>query len=97
MAKRILKYTEWCGGSGFWYCNDVTELAGPGSQWWAPARMLGITPAAYVQFIIDNYKPDRILWNGKFLSYSWTKEHYSLCHSFVLYINKESRKRKFMV
>lgn len=93
----ILRYQEWQTPGGYWHCNDVSDLAGMSGYWWIPARMLRMSPAEYVEWLIKNYKPDNIKWNGKTLIYSWSKEHYNLCHSFVLYINRIARQKGFQV
>lgn len=73
---QLLKYTEWQGDSGNWYCNDVTDLASFRSKWWAPARMMNISPTEYVQWLIDNFHPDNIIYNQEYdvLIYSWCKQ-----------------------
>lgn len=93
----ILKYQEWQSPTGYWHCNDVSDLAGISGYWWVPARMLGITPADFVTLLVEKYQPDRISFNGKTLLYSWKKENYGKMHSFLLWINREARNRKFMV
>ena len=71
----LLKYTEWQSASGLWYCNDTSDLASPRSLWWAPARMMNISPAEYVQWLIDNFHPDYIVYNQEkdVLVYAWRK------------------------
>ena len=91
----ILKYTEFQSPTGYWYCNDVSDLAGISGYWWAPARMLGITPADFVALLIEKYQPDEISFNGKTLLYSWKEENYGKMHSYLLWINREARNRKF--
>ena len=56
---QLLKYVEW-EINGRWYCNDTSDLCSVRAKWWAPARMLGISPAEYVQLLIERFKPDRI-------------------------------------
>jgi hypothetical protein len=96
MAK-VLKYSEWQSPTGFYYCNDTSNLGGIAGEWWVPSRMLGMSPAEYVEWLVTTYKPDKISFNGKTLIYSWAKENYGLCHKFVLYINAQARKRNFLV
>ena len=93
----IYKASEWQSPTGYWYVNDVSDLAGVSGYWWVPARILGLAPADYVQWLIDNYSPDQIVFNGKFLSFSWAKEHYSSAHKFLLDINRIARNKKFIV
>lgn len=93
----LLVYKEWQSPTGYWYCNDVSDLAGISGQWWVPARMLEMSPCDYLKWLIENYKPDKIHFDGKNVFYSWSKEHYMLCHKFLLDINREARKRNFIV
>ena len=93
----ILKYSSWQGGSGNWYCNDVSDLGGQAGLWWVPAIMLGKTPSEYVQWLVDTYHPDHLSFDGKTLVYSWANEHYALMHKFLLYINLQARKKNFLV
>lgn len=94
--KAILKYTEWESVSG-WHCNDVSDLAGLAGMWWVPARMLGMAPVDYIQWLVDKYSPDQISFDGKTLLYSWKPENYHKMHAFVLYINKYARDHKFFI
>ena len=91
-----LEYSDWQSGSGEWNCNDVKDLAGISGYWWIPARMMDMTPAEFVKWLVENYHPDKISFNGKTLLYSWSKEHYSKCHKFVLDINSIARKKNFI-
>jgi hypothetical protein len=96
MSKHILKYTEWESASG-WHCNDVSDLAGISGYWWVPARLLNMTPVDFIKWLIENYKPDHVSFNGKTLLYHWDKDHYSNMHAFVLYINKIARNKNFFI
>lgn len=93
----VLKYSEWQSPTGQWHCNDVSDLGGQAGMWWIPAYLLGKTPSEYVEWLIDNYKPDHVHFNGKTFLYSWAKENYAKCHSFILYINKCARNKNFLV
>ena len=93
----VLKYSEWETGSGNYVCNDVSDLGGQAGLWWVPAIMLEMTPSEYVQWLVDNYHPDHLSFDGKTLIYSWTKQHYALMHKMVLYINKVARNKNFLV
>ena len=92
----LYKVSQWQGGSGKWYCNDVTDLAGPSAKWWMPARMLGISLCDYILLLKNRFNADIILYNEEndVLIFSWKKE--TDCHKYVLWINAESRKRKFI-
>jgi len=93
----LYKVSEWQGGSGQWYVNDTSHIASWASKWWAPARILNISPASFVQLLIDKYKPDRISFKDNVLLYSWNPEHYNLAHSYLLWLNKEARNRNIQV
>lgn len=97
MAGTLLKYSIWQGLSGQWYTNDTSDFTTVRGQWWVPARMFGITPAAWVEKLITEFKPDNCSFNGKMFLYSWNKEHYTLANNFKNWINAEARKRKFLI
>lgn len=94
----LLKYVEWQSPTGYWHCNDTSDLIGPGSKWWTPARMLGISLTDFVNLLINDYKVDRISYSieHNVLLYSWDKTNYGNMHKFVLWINRESRKRNYI-
>ena len=96
-APQLLKYEEWQSGSGKWYCNDTSDLTSARALWYTPARFLEITLEDYILLLINDFKVDNISFNNNILIYSWEKEHYSLCHKFVLWINKKAREKKFIV
>jgi hypothetical protein len=97
MAKKLYKASEWQSGSGNWYVNNTSDLAGIAGEWWIPARILGITPAAYVEWLVKNYHPDNLSFNNDVLLFSWKSEHYSLCHKYLLDINRIARQKNFLV
>ena len=61
--KRLLRYEEWQGASGAWYCNDTSDLKSNRGKWWMPARMLNISPAEFIELLIDRFAPDYITYN----------------------------------
>lgn len=93
----LYKVSEWKGGSGRWYCNDVEDLAGVSGLWWVPCRMLGISPTDFILLLKDEFKASNFSYNieKNVLLYSWEK--HSDCHRYVLWINKMARKANFMV
>ena len=91
----LLKYEEWQGGSGRWYCNDTSDLCGIAGLWWVPARMLQMEPATYVKWVIETYKPDQIHWNGKLFTFSWKSQ--AQMRKFKNYINAQSRKVNYQI
>lgn len=75
MGKKLLKYSEWQGGSGRWYCDDIDVLSKERNPWFLPARLLGLTPAQYLQWVIDNYSPDHFMHNADYSFVGWSWDH----------------------
>lgn len=99
MAQRpvkLLKYVEW-GETGSWYCNDTSDLCSVRGLWWVPARMFGISPAEYVQLLVERFHPDRIRYfeETDVLVYSWKK--IDDMRKFKNWLNAEARKRNYIV
>ena len=94
----LYKLSEWQSPTGVWYVNDTTELAGNAGMWWMPARVLGMKPVEFVDWIIREYEPDNIIWSdNKCFFYSWNEENYNKAHKFLLYVNKVARSRNCIV
>jgi len=89
--------SQWQAGSTNWYVNNTSGSTKDSGKWWVPARMLGITPAAYVKLLVENYQPDNISFNNNVLIFSWKPEHYTKAHNYKLWINREARKRGFKI
>lgn len=97
----LLRYEEW-EINGNWYCNDTKELScknSIASLWYAPVRMLGITPSEYVQLLIEKFEVDSISfsdkhWDYGVLTFSWKSQ--SKMRKFKNFINAEARKRNFI-
>lgn len=92
----LYKASEWQSGSGeYWYCGDVEDLGHHSGAWWIPARILGLTPADYIQWLIDNYHPDRITYSVEHnvLVFAWRDQ--SKMRKYKNYINAQSRKVNF--
>ena len=95
-----LKYSEWStmGHSGEkWHCNDVEDLGNGSGYWWLPARMLSMTPAAYLKWVIDNYKPDEIKYNKDCSLVYWSWNSQIAMRKFKNDINKIARDKKFII
>lgn len=97
----LLRYEEW-EINGNWYCNDTKELSckdSIASLWYAPVRMLGITPLEYVQLLIEKFEVDSISfsdkhWDYGVLTFSWKSQ--SKMRKFKNWLNAEARKRNFI-
>ena len=95
--KKLLHYEEWQGSSGLWYCNDTSDLCSARSYWWAPARMLNISPVEFVQLLINQFHPDKISYNPEadVLIYGWNKIADE--RVFKNWINAQARKYQFII
>ena len=93
----LYKVEDWRAGSGKWYCNDVSDLAGIAGKWWVPARMLGISLTDYILLLKDKFNATIVTYveDTDVLIFHW--DTYTDCHRYVLYINKEARNRKFFI
>lgn len=93
----ILKYVEWQSESGLWFCNDTAALASWGSKWWAPARMLSISPAEFVQLLYDKFHPDMMQYSKETdtLIYAWKSQ--TQMRLFKNWLNAQARKYNFLV
>ena len=92
----LYRTSEWQGGSGLWYCDDLTDLAGISSRWWTPARMLNMPLDEYVTMLVKEFKVDHISYNPKanVLNFSWDSRE--ACRKYQNWINKKARERNFM-
>lgn len=93
---KLLKYVEW-EQNGNWYCNDTSDLCSVRAKWWAPARMLNISPAEFVQLLINDFHPDKIKYNqeANVLVYSW--KNINACRAFKNWLNAQARKHNFII
>lgn len=93
---KLLRYEEW-EQNGSWYCNDLSDLCSIRAQWWAPARMLNISPAEYVQLLIDRFAPDKIKYNQEadVLVFSW--KSISKMRVFKNWLNAQARKYNYVI
>ena len=70
----VYKCSEWQGSSGNWYCNDLTNLAGGSGNWWNAARACNLSPAAYIEKLLNDFHPD---------NFSYCEDKNVLVFSFV--------------
>lgn len=87
----------WQGSSGKWYCNNTKNLGAGSGEWYLPARILDMTPAAFIEYLIKEFKPDYCYYDEdkNFFSYAWAD--YGNCNRWKLYINKVSRQKNFQI
>lgn len=92
----LYKASIWQGGSKLWYVSDIEDLGGHSGRWWVPCRILGISPADYVQLLIDEFKVSNIKYDKEknFLYFSWEKE--SDARRYKNWINSMARKANYI-
>ena len=93
----ILKYTEWQSPTGKWYANDVSDLSSGSGFWWHVPRMLNIELTDYILFLKNNFNVTYFHYTLEHNVLIWNWDNYIDCHNFVLYVNKEAKKRQFFV
>lgn len=93
----LYKVTEWQKGSGSWTFNCVDNLASNAGVWYAPARILNMSPAEYIEYVIKNYPPENIHWckDKCLVFFSWKNKEDM--HPLVLLLNREARKKNFQI
>lgn len=92
----IYKSTEWETPNG-WHCNCVDNLKENSATWYYPARILGISPAQFVEMLIKDFKPDRFYFDSDtcFCCWSWKKQ--SDMRKYKNWINKKAREVNFQI
>ena len=92
----LWKAEEWQSSSGRWHCGCLDDLAHDSNAWYLPARILNMTPAQYVKFMIDNYNPNIYVSAEKCLVFfSWDKQ--ADMRKFKNFINKKARECNFQI
>ena len=93
----LYKMSEWQSPTGDWHCNDVEELGKGSGYWWLPARMMQLTPAAYLQWVIENFRPDKINHSEDCSYVGWTWKSQVKMRKFKNHINALARRYNFIV
>ena len=87
----------WQGQSGRWYCNDTSHIGAGSADWYIPARIMGISPAQFIEYLLKEFQPDYYYYDAdkNFFSYSWASQ--SKANYFKLTINRIARDKNFQV
>ena len=93
----LWKATEWQSETGYWHCNCVDNLAGGSSNWYLPARILGISPADFLKMLINDFKPDDIFVDKEkcLVFFSWKSQ--TQMRKYKNWINKKARDVNFQI
>ena len=94
---KLYQMSEWQGATGYWYCNNVDNLGAGSGVWYLPARMMGLTPANYLKWIINEFHPDKVYASedGGFVGFCWASQ--SNMRAFKNKINQIARQTRFMI
>ena len=92
----LYKLSEWESESG-WHAGCVDNLASNSNAWWLPARILNISPAAFVEWVIKEYQPDDVYFSEEkcLFFFSWKSQEKE--RKYKNYINKKARERNFQI
>lgn len=85
-------------GDKSWHCNCIKALGTPHmAEWYIPARILEISPAEYVEYMIDNFKPDHIYVNKEkcLIFFSWNKQ--ADMRKYKNTLNRIAREKNFQI
>ena len=93
----IWKAEEWQNADEYWHCNCTSNLAQGSAIWYHPARILGITPAAFIELLITKYKPDRFYYNKESCFCSWAWKSQTQMRKYKNWINAEARKKNYQI
>lgn len=94
----ILKYSEFQDPVGnMWGCNDMSDLAHGSAYWYLPARMLNITPAEYLEWVITNFHPDKVNYTSDYSVIWWRWKDQDEERKFKNTINNLARQHNFMI
>ena len=83
--------------TGRWHCSCVDNLKNGSGVWWHPARILGISPAAFVSLLLNDYQPDDFYYNEdkNYLEFSWNNQ--IAMKKFMNFINKKAREINYQI
>lgn len=92
----VFKMTEWEGGGSKWYCGDVSKISQGSNYWCHPARILNITPAAFIELLVNKYHAEIYYSDDlSFVGYCWKKQ--SDMRLFKNMINAAARKINYQI
>ena len=94
----IYKLEEWQDtNTKRWHCGCMSALGKGSNYWWHGARIIGKSPAEYLQWVIDNYKPDKICYTSdkNVIWFEWISQ--SKMRVYKNYMNKIAREKNYQI
>lgn len=92
----VWKATEWESNSK-WHCNCVDDLGHNSSAWWHPARILGISPAQFIELLLTKYKPDHFSYSKESGFCNWSWDSQDKMREFKNFINRKAREVNYQI
>ena len=94
---KVWQATEWQSLTNRWHCNCVDNLAGDSGAWYLPARILGLTPANFIKFLFENFKPDHFSYCKEKCLCFWSWDDQNAMRKYKNFINKKAREKNFQI
>lgn len=93
----IYKLSEWQSATGNWHCACIDNLKENSGAWYMNARAMKISPADFLEVLLNKYKPDNFYFDPDtcFCSYSWKSQ--TAMRKFKNEINAIARTNKFEI
>ena len=93
----VWQMKSWQSPTGYFHCGCVDKLSENSNAWWIPARILNISPAAFVELLIKEYHPEKISYNKdkNLLLYSFKNE--LDMKKFMRMINAKARQINYQI
>ena len=93
----LYKCEEWQGSSGIWYCEHTSTFPKNVVKWVVPARILGLTPADFLRYLINEYQPDEVYHNEDCSFVGWGWRDQAKMRKYKNWINAEARRKNFKI
>lgn len=93
----LYRCEEWKSTANIWYCEHTASFPRDVQKWVVPARILQVTPADFIQLLIDEFEPDKIYHNEdcSFVSWGWTSQ--AKMRRYKNWINQKARECNFQI
>ena len=94
--KKLIVFSEWQDHNGYWHVGYTGSFKAGQNNFVLPARVLGKRLDEYYQWVIDEFDPIiQTYTDNGLIVFGW--RNYSKAHSLLLLLNKEARKKNFLI
>lgn len=93
----LYRCEEWKSTTNVWHCEHTASFPRDVQKWIVPARILQVTPADFIQLLIDEFEPDKIYHNEdcSFVGWGWTSQ--AKMRKYKNWINQKARECNFQI